>query len=153
MSDEIITDLLRPGTSLSSSESLSSSSSSDEELFRRQVELLHEYGKMMIEMGETEEKEQEATSSRRQGGSKRGRIDKRKSRENKLWEVSLNRDYFGDNPRFKGISFRRRFRMSEDVYQRIYDQILSSNPYFIQRENTAKIMGLSSHHKITCALR
>ncbi|KAF6168561.1 hypothetical protein GIB67_005173 [Kingdonia uniflora] len=54
----------------------------DEELFRRQVELLHEYGKMMIEMGEAEEKEQEATSSRR---------------------------------RFKGISFRRRFRMSEET--------------------------------------
>ncbi|KAF6168366.1 hypothetical protein GIB67_018206 [Kingdonia uniflora] len=42
----------RPETSLSSSESSSSSSPSDEELFRRQIELLHEYGKIMIEMGE-----------------------------------------------------------------------------------------------------
>ncbi|KAF6166431.1 hypothetical protein GIB67_034982 [Kingdonia uniflora] len=106
----------RPETLLSSLESSSSLSSSDEQLFRRQVELLHEYGKMMIEMGEAEEKEQEATSSWRRGGSKRGRIDKRKSREHKLGEDSLNRDYFDDNPRFKGISFRRRFRMSEGVY-------------------------------------
>ncbi|KAF6145577.1 hypothetical protein GIB67_037610, partial [Kingdonia uniflora] len=29
--------------------------------------------------------------------------------------------------------------MSEGVYQRIYDQILSSNPYFIQRENAQNI--------------
>ncbi|KAF6143882.1 hypothetical protein GIB67_001676 [Kingdonia uniflora] len=64
-------------------------------------------------MGETEEKEQEATSSQRRGGSKRGRIDKRKSCEHKLREDNLNRDYFGDNPRFRGISFRRRFPMSE----------------------------------------
>ncbi|KAF6148678.1 hypothetical protein GIB67_042637 [Kingdonia uniflora] len=46
----------RPETSLSSSESSSSLSSSDEELFQPQIELLHEYGKMMIEMGEAEEK-------------------------------------------------------------------------------------------------
>ncbi|KAF6159265.1 hypothetical protein GIB67_032036 [Kingdonia uniflora] len=65
--------------------------------------------KILIEMGEAEEKEQEATSLLRRGGSKRRRIDKRKIREHKLGENSLNWDYFGDNPRFKGISFRRRF--------------------------------------------
>ncbi|KAF6174232.1 hypothetical protein GIB67_033764 [Kingdonia uniflora] len=63
MSDKIIVDLLRPDTSLSSWELLSS----DEELFRRQVELLHEYDKIIIEMREAEEKEQDATSSRRRG--------------------------------------------------------------------------------------
>ncbi|KAF6148428.1 hypothetical protein GIB67_038783 [Kingdonia uniflora] len=108
-----LTHVAEPETSLSSSESSSSSSSSDKELFRRQIELLHEYGKMMIEMREAKEKEQEATSSRTRGGSQRGRIDKRKSREHKLGKDNLNRDYFSDNPRFKGISFRRRFRMSE----------------------------------------
>ncbi|KAF6134224.1 hypothetical protein GIB67_010023 [Kingdonia uniflora] len=82
---------------------------------------MHEYSKIMIKMGEAEEKEQETTSSRRRGGTKNRWIDKRKSHEHKLGEVSLNRDYFSDNPRFKGISFRRRFRMSEGVYQRIYD--------------------------------
>ncbi|KAF6169017.1 hypothetical protein GIB67_038514 [Kingdonia uniflora] len=119
MYDNIIVDLLKPHTSLLSWELSSSSSSSNEELFRRQIELLHEYNKIMIKMGKTEEKEQDATSSRRRRGSKRGRIDKQKSHEHKLGEVSLNRDCFGDNPRFKGISFRRRFCMSEGVYQRI----------------------------------
>ncbi|KAF6169671.1 hypothetical protein GIB67_004063 [Kingdonia uniflora] len=105
MSEKIIADLLKPDTSLSSWKLSSSSSSGDKELFRRQIELMHEYSKIMIEMGEAEEKEQEATSSRRRGGSKRGMIDKWKSHEHKLGEVSLNRDYFGDNPRFKVVMY------------------------------------------------
>ncbi|KAF6148994.1 hypothetical protein GIB67_009613 [Kingdonia uniflora] len=134
MFNEIIADLLRPEISLSSWESSSLSSSSDEELFRLQVELLHEYGKMMIEMGEVEEKEQEATSSRRRGGSKRGWIDKWKSREHKLGEDSLNRDYFGDNPRFKCISFCRRFRMSEAKYIQKVREIRNEGAHFQLRD-------------------
>ncbi|KAF6140413.1 hypothetical protein GIB67_013182 [Kingdonia uniflora] len=102
--------------SLLSLSSSSSSSSGSEELFRYQIKMMHKYSKVMIEMGETEEKEQEATSSRRRGGSKMGKIDKRKGCDHKLGEFSLNRDYFGTNPVYAGIPFHRRFRMSEDCF-------------------------------------
>ncbi|KAF6176094.1 hypothetical protein GIB67_000188 [Kingdonia uniflora] len=101
------------GPSLSSLSSSSSSSSRSEELFQRQIEMMYEYSKVMIEMGEAEEKEQKVTSSRRRGGSKMGRIDKRKGRNHKLGEFSRNRNYFGANPVCTGILFRRRFCMSE----------------------------------------
>ncbi|KAF6169834.1 hypothetical protein GIB67_034226 [Kingdonia uniflora] len=75
-------------------------------------------------MREAEEKEQGATSSQRRGGSKRGMIDKWKGRDHKLGEFSLNRDYFGDNPRFAGIPFRRRFRMSEGQIAFLVDIVI-----------------------------
>ncbi|KAF6143741.1 hypothetical protein GIB67_041245 [Kingdonia uniflora] len=91
-----------------------SSSSGSEELFRCQIMMIYEYNKVLMKMGEWEEKEQEVTSSRRRS-SKMRRIDKRKSRDHKLGEFSLNWDYFGANPVFKAIPFRRRFRMSEEI--------------------------------------
>ncbi|KAF6155599.1 hypothetical protein GIB67_007857, partial [Kingdonia uniflora] len=43
-----------------------------------------------------------------------GRIDKQKGCDHKLGEFSLNRAYYGTNPVYANIPFRRRFRMSEE---------------------------------------
>ncbi|XP_028096218.1 uncharacterized protein LOC114296126 [Camellia sinensis] len=49
--------------------------------------------------------------------------------------------------------FRRRFRMNRSLFLRIKSEVEAYEPYFVQKRNGARVLGLSSLQKITAALR
>ena len=94
----------------------------------------------------------EGSSSNRRG-SIPGRIDRRYKRDYKDGPERLMKDYFIENPTFDVTLFRRRFRMSSDIFSRIYLKLHENNPYFTYRLNGAMETGISPHIKISAALR
>ena len=65
----------------------------------------------------------------------------------------LFQDYFADNAVFSAADFRRRFRMKRELFQKIHDQVIGSNDYFIQKADALGVLGLTSYQKMTAALR
>ncbi|XP_073067236.1 uncharacterized protein [Primulina eburnea] len=57
--------------------------------------------------------------------------------------------YFAENPRYNEAMFRRRFRMSRDLYFRIADDLKNHDHYFTQRRDGIGRLGLSTNQKIT----
>nr|XP_023887251.1 uncharacterized protein LOC111999355 [Quercus suber] len=62
-------------------------------------------------------------------------------------------DYFADTPMYPPNLFRRRFRMSRNLFLRIQHEVKAYESYFIQKRDNAQKWGLSSFQKITTALR
>ncbi|XP_047321228.1 uncharacterized protein LOC124925304 [Impatiens glandulifera] len=62
-------------------------------------------------------------------------------------------DYFSENPVYPTDMFRRRFRMSRDVFFRIQMEVEKNESYFVRKRNAAGTQGLSSLQKITVVLR
>ena len=62
-------------------------------------------------------------------------------------------DYFSDTPVYPPNLFRRRFRMSRNLFLRIQHEVEAYESYFIQKRDNAQKWGLSSLQKITAALR
>ncbi|XP_050278347.1 uncharacterized protein LOC126719884 [Quercus robur] len=62
-------------------------------------------------------------------------------------------DYFSDTPVYPPNLFRRRFRMSRNLFLRIQHEVEAYESYFIQKRDNAQKWGLSSLQKITTALR
>lgn len=102
---------------------------------------------MTIE-GEISERKGKAKTRR---GSVLGRVyidcDRKTGHEN------LVRDYFSPTPTFPHRLFRRRFRMSRNLFLRIHDVVLAYDEYFVQRRNVVRTEGLSSLQKVTAALK
>lgn len=67
--------------------------------------------------------------------------------------IQLFNDYFAPNPVFDEGIFRRRFRMSRRLFDRIHDGVLAHDDYFKQKYNAARIPGLSPYQKMTSAMR
>ncbi|XP_047315282.1 uncharacterized protein LOC124919157 [Impatiens glandulifera] len=65
----------------------------------------------------------------------------------------LFKDYFATIPVYSSQMFRRRFRMSRELFMRIHSRVEAHEPYFQQKRNSAGNLGLSSLQKITVALR
>ncbi|XP_047335703.1 uncharacterized protein LOC124939257 [Impatiens glandulifera] len=65
----------------------------------------------------------------------------------------LFKDYFATIPVYSSQMFRRRFRMSRELFMRIHSRVEAHEPYFQQKRNSAGKLGLSSLQKITVALR
>ncbi|XP_038707268.1 putative nuclease HARBI1 [Tripterygium wilfordii] len=65
----------------------------------------------------------------------------------------LFNDYFAENPVYPHDRFRRRFRMSRDLFLRIQEAVEAHDPYFRQKRNAAGKLGLSPLQKITASLR
>jgi hypothetical protein len=63
------------------------------------------------------------------------------------------KDYFADNPVYPEKNFRRRYRMSKRLFNKIHADIVGKVPYFVQKKDAAGKMGVSSLQKITAALR
>ena len=66
------------------------------------------------------------------------------------WENAdhnLFNDYFADNPRFNDSMFRRRFRMSRNLFIRIVDVVKGHDNYFVQRTDGIGRLGLSAFQK------
>lgn len=65
----------------------------------------------------------------------------------------LMADYFVDEPIFGPATFRRRFRMSRDLFLRIANAVEAHCPYFVQRRNASGQLGHSALKKIAAAVR
>ena len=62
-------------------------------------------------------------------------------------------DYFADSPVYPKKLFQMRFWMSCSLFQRIQSKVEAHDPYFKQKRNDSKKLGLSSLQKITAALK
>lgn len=98
-------------------------------------------------LDDTSEEEQ-----RRGRGSRKGKkpnVDRNHS------EVAarLNRQYLSETPSFDGEIFRRRYRVSRAIYDRIVASLVAEDRYFIQKKNCCGKEGISPHVKVTAALR
>lgn len=89
---------------------------------------------------------------KRRGGSLPGKAPNLR-RDHFGAQTRLYEDYFAENPKYPARVFRRRFRMSRGVYNRLHDAVVGHDRYFVQRPDAAGRCGLSSHQKIVAALR
>ncbi|XP_050260007.1 uncharacterized protein LOC126705100 [Quercus robur] len=62
-------------------------------------------------------------------------------------------DYFAEEPVYPPNLFQRRFRMRRSLFLRILSRVEAHEPYFTQKRNAAKKLGLSPLQKMTAALR
>ena len=62
-------------------------------------------------------------------------------------------DYFVDQPVYDVVYFRRRFRMRKELFLHIVDSITLFNPYFEQRVDAIRHMGLSTLKKYATAMK
>jgi hypothetical protein len=65
----------------------------------------------------------------------------------------LYHDYFDENPTYPEKIFRRRFRMSSRLLNKIAKAVEEHDHYFVQKENAAGVCGFSCLQKVTAALR
>ncbi|KAI4973986.1 hypothetical protein ZWY2020_041767 [Hordeum vulgare] len=85
------------------------------------------------------------------GGSVMGR--------EKIWRDRIDahnklmKNYFVENPTYPESYFRRRFRMSTDLFKHIAEKLASHDRFFQQRRNVAGELGHSTFLKVTAALR
>ncbi|KAF7152257.1 hypothetical protein RHSIM_Rhsim01G0115100 [Rhododendron simsii] len=98
---------------------------------------------------EAQRLEAESSSSRRSSTQPRNFI----RRDHLGGHRRLFLDYFNDPPVFPPKIFRRRFRMNRSLFLRIVSEVVAHEPYFVQKRNSAGVLGLSSLVKITAAIR
>ncbi|XP_028065442.1 uncharacterized protein LOC114268462 [Camellia sinensis] len=87
--------------------------------------------------------------------SRRGSIQRRLfTRHNTLeGHQRLFLDYFAESPIYPPNVFRRRFRMNRSLFLHIHSTLKTHEPYFVQKRNGARVLGLSSYQKMTATLR
>ncbi|KAI9089434.1 hypothetical protein DFS34DRAFT_570282, partial [Phlyctochytrium arcticum] len=72
-----------------------------------------------------------------------------------LGDWILNRDYFGvdgDQPLESDKDFRRRFRISKEIFLRIKADLTVQFRFFRQLPDVAGVLGFSTKQKMTAAL-
>ncbi|XP_066333305.1 uncharacterized protein [Miscanthus floridulus] len=62
-------------------------------------------------------------------------------------------DYLADDPTYGPNLFRQRYRMSQDLFVRITNDVESYDDYFVQKMSAANVLGLSCFQKVTAAFR
>jgi hypothetical protein len=77
----------------------------------------------------------------------------------KIWRLRLEadntlmRNYLGPNPTFPERIFRRRFRMSTELFRTIAERMKIQDRFFQQRRSASGELGHSTYQKVTAALR
>ncbi|XP_022040380.1 uncharacterized protein LOC110942928 [Helianthus annuus] len=74
-------------------------------------------------------------------------------RNHEVGDARIWKDYFSPQPVYPENYFRRRFRMSKKLFNRILEGISQHSPYFTQRYDCSGRKGLSPHQKCTCSIR
>ncbi|KAJ9560249.1 hypothetical protein OSB04_005409 [Centaurea solstitialis] len=92
---------------------------------------------------------QQANTSSSIRRSKAPNIDRGRVEAN----ARLMADYFDDNPTYPEKTFKRRFRMSRNLFTRIVYDLYTRYPYFQQQYDATGLPGLSTHQKCTAAIR
>ncbi|CAH9133595.1 unnamed protein product [Cuscuta epithymum] len=87
----------------------------------------------------------------RHGGSVHGHVVIDRDRE--MGDHNLFMDYFSPNPRYGEALFRRRYRMSRDLFLQIVGAVTNHDNYFHQRRNATGRLGLSVLQKIMAVFR
>ena len=75
------------------------------------------------------------------------------NRDREAADRILFADYFADNPRYNDGMFRRRFRMSRNLFLRIVDAVKQHDNYFAQQSDGLGRLGLSTLEKATAVFR
>ncbi|XP_073300554.1 uncharacterized protein [Primulina huaijiensis] len=73
--------------------------------------------------------------------------------DKEIADRNLFNDYFSENPKFHEGYFRRRFKMSHNLFLRIVDAVKNHDSYYIQRSDGLGRLGLSTNQKTTVAIR
>lgn len=128
-----------PGSSTASSSSISSGEQLQQRT-NRITDLLEEAVHVLYEL------EQEETSSAR---IRRGNIN----REAEAANERLMRDYFSNDTTYNDESFRRRFRMSRRLFERIVNDLEAEYHYFQLRWDARGKKGLTPIQKCHSAIR
>jgi len=98
-----------------------------------------------------EMEEMESNKRPKHGGSVQGHEVVHRNKQQ--GHDKLFADYFASNPVFGPVTFRRRFRMTKELFLRIVAAVEAHCPYFKQTRNAAGDVGHSALKKITAALR
>ena len=85
------------------------------------------------------------------GGSIPGHVVINRDRETAYHNLFV--DYFADNPRYGDDMFRRRYRMSRELFLRIVDAVKNHDNYFHQRRDALGRLGLSALQRVTTVFR
>ncbi|XP_008668743.1 uncharacterized protein [Zea mays] len=88
---------------------------------------------------------------RKRVGSMPGHIVKYRDRQG--GHARMFQDYLADNSTFSLSDFRRRYRMSRDLFKRIMAAVQDHDDYFQLKFNAANIAGLSCFQKVTAVFR
>ncbi|XP_050378290.1 uncharacterized protein LOC126795505 [Argentina anserina] len=54
---------------------------------------------------------------------------------------------------FEGDIFRRRYRMRPHLFDQMMNGVANYDPYFVQTRDASGRVGLSTEHKLTCAMK
>jgi hypothetical protein len=100
-----------------------------------------------------QQQQQLARPRNKWGGSKKGKapnIDRDRGNYHEL----LMKDYFVDNPIYDSKTFRRRFRMHRELFERIKQDLLQEhNNVWAQLQDPCGVKGFSTEQKMTGCLR
>ncbi|XP_019157751.1 PREDICTED: uncharacterized protein LOC109154407 [Ipomoea nil] len=113
--------------------------------------LLNVYANNNVVMAYYMETMANQASNSRHGGSVPGHRVIHRDRvdgDRRLWA-----DYFSENPKYNETMFRRRFRMSRNLFLRIANAVKDHDNYFVQRRDRIGRLGLSTLQKVTAAFR
>ena len=86
------------------------------------------------------------------GGSRPGRAANVERHRGELGDI-LYRHYLSADPTHDHTTFRRRFRVSRDIFDRLFDAVIEQDTCFTQRSDCTGKKGLSPFQKITAAIR
>ena len=86
------------------------------------------------------------------GGSRQG-MAANIERDKVVMDAQMHKDYFAARPTYGPNVFRRRYCMRRSFFCYILDKVCARDVYFVQKRDAAGLLGLSSHQKVTAALR
>ena len=92
------------------------------------------------------------TTASKKGGSLPGKRRNR-NRNRELYHNLLMSDYFTTNPTYDDCQFRRRFRMRQQLFDKIMTDVVAHDSYFADGVDACGVKSFSSYQKLTCALR